>query len=238
MEEREVFARYAESGDRALRNAIAEKYLYLAEILAKKYAGRGVEYDDLYQVACMSVVKAVERFDPAMGLKFSSFAAPTVEGDLKHYFRDKSRAVRLPRRVALLASEIRAHMEERENAGLPPPSAAELAERLHVTEEDVVQAMEGVYHPVSLDTETPDGGRLYEVIADERDDYAAVDDADEMRAALSVLSDNERELVTLRFRAGKSQSEIAAKWGVSQMFVSRLERKVVQKLRAAFSRAD
>lgn len=238
MDDTVLFERYAETKDVALRNAIAEKYLYMAEIMAKKFANKGVEYDDLYQIAGLALVKAVERFDPKMGLKFVTFATPTITGEIKNYFRDKSRTVRLPRKYTGLAAEIRVKLGECERDGRKAPSAADLAADLGVSEEDVAQAMEAVYRPISLDMETEEGGLLYEIIPDERDDYAAFETSDAVRTAVAALSENERELVDLRFRAGKSQAEIAKKWGVSQMFVSRLERKVLLKLRAAFDAAE
>ena len=96
----ELFARYKETGDIALRNQIAEKYLYIAEILAKKFTGRGVEYDDLKQVAALALIRGIDRFDPDMGMQFSTFITPTVTGEIKNYFRDKSRMVKLPRRLS------------------------------------------------------------------------------------------------------------------------------------------
>jgi RNA polymerase sigma-B factor len=89
----QLFKQYKESGDIALRNRIAEKYLYIAEILAKKFTGRGVEYDDLYQVAAYALLRGVDRFDPSLGLQFTTFITPTITGEIQNYFRDKSRMV-------------------------------------------------------------------------------------------------------------------------------------------------
>ena len=102
-----LFERYKETGDIAVRNAIAEKYLYIADILAKKFVGRGVEYDDLKQVASYALLRGIDRFDPALGMQFTTFITPTITGEIKNYFRDKSRAVKLPRRLSELGASIR-----------------------------------------------------------------------------------------------------------------------------------
>ena len=107
MEDKELFQKYRETGDVSVRNEIVEKYLYIASVLAKKFVGRGVEYDDLYQVAALALIKGVERFDESKGLQFSTFITPTITGEIKNYFRDRSRLVHLPRRV----SELRVNLK-------------------------------------------------------------------------------------------------------------------------------
>lgn len=234
MNEQELFMEFARTRDATLRNRIIEKYLPYAEITAKKFAGKGVEYEDLYQVACLALVKAVDRFAPDKDLKFVTFAVPTITGEIKNYFRDKYRTVRLPRRFAPLAAKVRETIDGFEKQGLPPPTVREIAKILGEKEEDVLQALEATATAVSLDAENEEGSPLHDMIAASGDDYAAIDDADQMRAALSTLTEPERELVKLRFQNGVTQTEIAKKWGVSQMFVSRMEKKTIQKLRIAF----
>ena len=112
MEDGELFKRYRETGDIADRNRIVEKYLYIASVLAKKFVGRGVEYDDLFQVASLALMKGVERFDESKGLQFSTFITPTITGEIKNYFRDRSRLVHLPRRVAELRVKIKRAADE------------------------------------------------------------------------------------------------------------------------------
>ena len=232
MDETELFARYRATGDRRLRDEIVAKYLYIASILAKKFVGRGVEYDDLYQVASLALVKGIDRFDETKGLRFSTFITPTITGEIKNYFRDRSRLVHLPRKVFELRGALKQSAEKffAENGRLP--SARELAAMLGVSEEDVVNAAEagGV---VSLDkpADGAEGPALYETIPAERDDFERFENRDAVLAACSTLSERERELVRLRFGKELSQTETAKRMNVSQMYVSRMERKVLDKLK-------
>ena len=151
MNEEELFRKYRETGDVALRNQIVEKYLYIASVLAKKFVGRGVDYDDLYQVASLALIRGVDRFDERKGLKFSTFITPTITGEIKNYFRDRSRLVHLPRKVSELRVGIKRASEEFFAENGRKPTAAELAKKLGVTEEEVLRCSDagGV---VSLDT--------------------------------------------------------------------------------------
>ncbi len=234
MEERELFAEYKRSGDVALRNEIVERYLYIAAMIAKKFVGRGVEYDDLYQVAALALMKGVDRFDENMGVKFSTFITPTITGELKNYFRDRSRLIHLPRRVAELRSSIRKEADEIFSETGKSPTAKQLAERLNVTEEEVVSAMEagGV---VSLDQPIDNGERegsnFYEMIPADNSAFDEIEQRDALESAVRTLSDEERQLIAYRFQQELSQAETARRMNVSQMYVSRMERKILQKLR-------
>ncbi len=237
MEENELFERYKQTGDIALRNQIVEKYLYIAAVIAKKFVGRGVEYDDLYQVAALALVKGVDRFDASKGIKFSTFITPTVTGEIKNYFRDRSRLVHLPRKVAELRADIRQAAEAFMSEEGRTPTARELAARLGVSEEEVVGCAEaGV--TVSLDRPAEGGeGNFYEVLpASSENEFEKFEDRDAMRDALSTLSEAERTLIHLRFSEELSQVETAKRMNVSQMYISRLERKVLQKLKERMQR--
>ena len=133
MEDKELFRRYRETGDIALRNEIVENYLYIASVIAKKFVGRGVEYDDLYQVAALALLKGVDRFDETKGLQFSTFITPTITGEIKNYFRDRSRLVHLPRRVSELRVNLKKVADEFMTETGLRPTAKELAERLGVS---------------------------------------------------------------------------------------------------------
>ncbi len=233
MEERELFTRYRESGDIALRNEIAEKYLYIASVIAKKFAGRGVEYDDLYQVAALALIKGIDRFDPDAGVKFSTFITPTVTGEIKNYFRDRSRLVHLPRRIAELKTELKRKTEELAKALGRMPTACELAEAAGMSEEEVVRCLEA---GVTLSLDSPVGGeedglRFADILGDSGEDFERLEMADAVKTALGGLTETERTLVGLRYGKELSQMETAKRMNVSQMYVSRLERKVLQKLR-------
>lgn len=233
MEEKELFERYKQTGGVALRNQIVEKYLYIAAVIAKKFVGRGVEYDDLYQVAALALIKGVERFDPSKGIKFSTFITPTVTGEIKNYFRDRSRLVHLPRKVAELRTGIKKAAEELTSETGRTPTAKELAARLGVSEEEIVQSAEAGM-TVSLDRPLEDGeGSFYDVFAADsgEKEFEKFENRDALDAAVSGLSEAERTLVRLRFGEELSQTETAKRMNVSQMYISRLEHKVLQKLK-------
>ncbi len=233
MSEEELFRAYRETGDIALRNKIVEKYLYIASVLAKKFVGRGVEYDDLFQVASLALIRGVDRFDERKGLKFSTFITPTITGEIKNYFRDRSRLVHLPRKVSELRVSIKRASEEFLAENGRKPTAAELARTLGVSEEEVLRCSDagGV---VSLDTPVDregDGMSLHDVLPADDGIFEAIEDRDALVSALATLDAQERELVRCRFVKELSQVETAKRMGVSQMNVSRMERKVLQKLR-------
>ncbi len=233
MDERELFEKYRETGDIAIRNEIVEKYLYVASLLAKKFAGRGVEYDDLYQVAALALIKGVDRYDPSKGVRFTTFITPTITGEIKNYFRDRSRVIHLPRRVNELRSSIRRAAEELAVERGHDPSAKEIAERLGVTEEEVVRCAEagGV---VSLDHAISDeeSTTFHEVLAAEDDGgIERLENREALLSAMKGLSESERALLRYRFGEELSQAETARRMHVSQMYVSRLERKLLARLR-------
>ncbi len=230
-----LFRKYAETGDIAIRNKLVENYMYVAEILAKKFAGRGVEYDDLYQVATEALISGVEKFNPDLGIQFTTYITPTITGIIKNYFRDYSRAVRLPRRIYSLAVKVRNETNEYYKKHGAKPTVKQLSQKLGASEEDIIEAME--YHaPVSLDATVKgeDGeGLLYDVIPDTRDGFESFEDSESLRTEIKKLDPTEQRVVSLRFVDGKSQAEVGKILGVSQMFVSRAEKKIVEKLKDA-----
>ena len=233
----EMFRQYRKTGDKSVRNKLVENYMYIAEILAKKFAGRGVEYDDLLQVASEALILGVEKFDPDMGNQFTTYVTPTITGMIKNYFRDYSRSVRLPRRIYTLGTRIKNETNEYYKQYGVKPTVKQLAEKLGESEEAVMEAMES-RHPVSLDgtVQNEDGdGVLYDVIPDPVDSFEKFDDAQSLKDEIKKLSPTEQKVVALRFVQGKSQSEVGKILGVSQMFVSRAERKIVEKLKEALS---
>ena len=228
-----LFREYRRTGDVAVRNKLVENYIYVAEILAKKFTGRGVEYDDLLQVASEALIAGVEKFDPDMGVQFTTYITPTVTGIIKNYFRDFSRAVRPPRRIYSLSAKIRAESNEYFKEHGAKPTVKQLSSALGVSEELVMEALE-YRAPVSLDAKVSGGdgeGHLYDVIPDMTDGFESFEDSESLRSEISKLDPTEQKVVALRFVQGKSQSEVGKILGVSQMFVSRAERKIVEKLR-------
>ena len=230
----ELFKQYKESGDIALRNQIAEQYLYIADILAKKFVGRGVDFDDLRQVAAFALLRGIDRFDPDMGMQFTTFITPTITGEIKNYFRDKSRMVKVPRRLSELGAAIKSFSAKFEAENGVKPSVKTIAEVLQLSEEEVVQALE-IGGTLSLDgmagDEENDGKSLYSLLADEDDKYDRFETKEMLRAAMQDFSDTEKALIKYRYVDELSQSETSKRLGVSQMFVSRMERKLLLKLK-------
>lgn len=233
----ELFKLYKESGDDSIRNQIAEHYLYIAEILAKKFVGRGVDYDDLYQIAAMSLIRGIERFDPAQGVQFSTFITPTIAGEIKNYFRDSSRMVRVPRRLGELNLAIRKFSIEYEKEKGEKPKLQTIAKALNLAEEDVVKALE-VGGTISLDgmvansDDENENKSLYGVLASGEDVYERFETKDALLSAMQDFSEEEKLLIQCRFVDELSQSETALRLGgKSQMYVSRMERKLLEKLK-------
>ncbi len=231
----ELFKRYKESGDIALRNQIAEKYLYIADILAKKFVGRGVEYDDLKQVAAYALLRGIDRFDPEMGMQFTTFITPTITGEIKNYFRDKSRGMKIPRRLSEISVAVKKFSAAYEAESGEKPAVSHIAKSLSLTEEEVVKALE-IGGTLSLDgmAQGEDGGddrSLHALIADSEDSYEEFETKETLQAAMKNFSDTEKLLIKLRYVDELSQSETAKQLGVSQMFVSRMERKLLERLR-------
>jgi RNA polymerase sigma-B factor len=234
----ELFIQYKKTGDITLRNQIAEKYLYIADILAKKFVGRGVEYDDLKQVASLALLRGIDRFDPSLGMQFSTFITPTIAGEIKNYFRDKSRLVKIPRKIGELGAQVRKFSADYESKNGVKPGVKEISKGLNVSEELVVRSLE-VSGTVSLDSmrSNDDEGEqsLYGLIADTDNQYEEFETKEALRSAMDKLSETERLLVKYRFVDELSQSDTAKQLGVSQMFVSRLERKLLVKLKEILS---
>lgn len=243
ISDREIDARFADyrrTGNRALRDALVEEHVRLAEFLARRFQHRGEPLDDLRQVALVGLLKAVERFEPERGLQFSSFATPTIVGELKRHFRDKGWAVRVPRRVQELHLELDQTIAALTQELRRPPTMAEISSRVGVTEEDVLEAMEAnsLYRLSSLDTTRVDDDGGADASTDARvaeidEEYDAVEDRVEVGHLLAVLPARERRIVYLRFFEGRTQSEIANDIGISQMHVSRLLSRSLETLGAA-----
>lgn len=231
----ELFTQYKNTGDISLRNRIAEKYLYIADIIAKKFVGRGVEYDDLKQVASLALLRGIERFDPALGMQFTTFITPTITGEIKNYFRDKSRLLKVPRRLSELNITVRKFATEYETAEGVKPSVVQIAQSLGVSEEDVVRAME-IGMTTSLDGFVADAEKdneqsLYGVLADGEAQFEAFELKETLLSAMKDFTPSERRLIKYRYIDELSQNDTAKLLGVTQMFVSRTERKLLARLK-------
>lgn len=234
---------YEKTRNPALRDRIVEAYLYIAAIIARRFSGRGVDYDDLYQVASLALFKALERYDPDRGVKFVSFVTPTMVGEVKNYFRDRSRLIRLPRRGGELLKNLETAREELSFALGRQPTADELADRLGVGVEDILEALEmrGAVAPVSLDTlpsEDDESAPLSAYLGVEEGGYGEFERSDELERAMEQLDQRQKEIIRLRFFENRGQREVAEKIGISQMTVSRAERKALEILRQLLSKGE
>lgn len=231
-----LLAQYAQSRAPDLRDAIVEAYLYIAEIVARKFSGRGVDYDDLYQVAALALVKGIDRFDVDKGIKFASFITPTMVGEVRNYFRDRSRTIRLPRRSAQMARELREAKARLEQQLGRSPRVDELAEAMGVSEADVLEALElgNAMTPASLDAQVNEEDSetsLSNFLGFSDPGYSSFEQNDMLKRAMSALDDRQRAVIAARFFEGRSQREVAAQLDISQMTVSRIERQALKCLR-------
>jgi RNA polymerase sigma-B factor len=237
QEDRRLLTRYHTGGDPAAREQLVERFLPLARQLARRYQRGGEQLDDLVQVASLGLLKAIDRFDPARETAFSSFAVPTILGELKRHFRDKGWSVRVPRDLQELAVRVDRVGDQmaRELGRAPTPD--EIAESIGASTEQVLEAREAAaaYRAVSLDRprdedEEGDGG-IADSVGAEDPGYRLAEDAATVERLMRVLTEREREVLRLRFEEDLTQSEIGARVGVSQMHVSRLIRQAVARLR-------
>ena len=233
---RTKFEEYAKTRDSALRDQLITAHMGLAEYLARRFTNRGEPLDDLVQVASLGLLKAVDRFDPERGLEFSTYATPTIVGELKRHFRDKGWAVRVPRRVQELHLRLGSVVSTLSQELGRSPTIGEIARAAAVSEEEVLEAIEAghAYRFTSLDA--PAGGDEDASLASQlgSEDQALIDS--EHRVTLSPLiaqfPPRERMILHLRFFEGLTQSEIAGRLGISQMHVSRLLARSLAQLRS------
>ena len=231
-----VFTDYASSRDSGLRDQLIEAHIGLAEYLARRFANRGEPLDDLVQVASLGLVKAVERFDPARGLEFTTFATPTIVGELKRHFRDKGWAVRVPRRVQELHLRITRVIDDLSNELGRSPNVDEIAVRAGTTEDEVIEAIDAgsAYRSTSLDAGRSDDDEspgLLGQLGDLDPELARSELRTTLGPLIAALPEREQVMLYLRFYEGLTQSEIAKRLGISQMHVSRLLARSLQQLR-------
>lgn len=238
----EQFREYRRSGARELRNALVEEHIGFADFLARRFANRGEPIDDLRQVALIGLVKAVERFDPERGVTFTSFAVPTITGEIKRHFRDRTWSVRVPRNLQELTLEIERARNELGHALGRSPTVSEIARHLDATDEEVLEGLEAatLYRSGSLDAPVPGGeGRTVgDRIPAVVDEQAEAENRTLVRQLLERLPLRERRIVYLRYFEGLTQNEIADRMGISQMHVSRLLAKSLEQLAHAVGEAD
>lgn len=230
-----LFKEYSETKSIDVRNTLVNHYLYIAQVVAKKFAGRGIDYEDLLQVASLALIKAIERYEIEKGYKFSSFATPTIVGEVKNYFRDKMRIMRFPRRDSEELKKIENAQVILEQKLLRTPKPDEIAKEAGVSTERVLELLEArsASYVTSLDSylNDEDNTDLLTFLGEEDRGYDDIENSDFFKKALSKLSEDEKKIIIGRYVNGLSQRAIAEKLNVSQMYVSRMERKILDKLR-------
>jgi RNA polymerase sigma-B factor len=238
-EERALFQRYAATGDPLLRERLIERFLPLARQIARRYQRAEEPLDDLLQVAALGLVKAVDGFDPTRDVAFSSYAVPTILGEVKRHFRDRTWAVRVPRDLQELALKVDRLVGELTIELRRQPTISELAAGAGAGEEQVLEAREaaGAYRATSFDAPRGLDGEPGETLGDsvggDEDGFALAEDRAMLAALMRAISPREREVLRLRFEEDLTQAEIGERIGVSQMQVSRLIRQAVERLRVA-----
>jgi len=219
----------------ALRDRAIEGWLPLAQHLARRYGGRGEPADDLFQVAVVGLIKAVDRFQADRGVDFAAFAIPTIVGEVKRHFRDRTWAIRVPRRLQELRLEITAANNTLTHTLGRAPTVADIAAHLEITEEEVLEGLEGAraYNTASLSAPLTDDGAtsLADTLGDEDHGFELAELRISLGPAIAALDEREQRILAMRFHGNLTQTEIAEQIGISQMHVSRLLTKALAKLR-------
>ncbi|MBE6480051.1 MAG: SigB/SigF/SigG family RNA polymerase sigma factor, partial [Olsenella sp.] len=215
---RELFRRYREEGDDEARQQLVVNHLNLVRFLAAKFKNRGEPLEDLIQVGTIGLIKAIDRFDTERGLEFTTYATPTILGEIKRHFRDKGWSVRVPRRLQELSAKVNQASEELTNELSRSPSVAEVAERLGVSVDEVLEAMESSSAYSSVPLEGDGGGdedspSVIDTFATEDAELAGADDRIDLEEAISSFSPREQEVLRLRFSDGLTQAQIAERLG-------------------------
>lgn len=224
-----------------IREELVRLHLPLVEHLTRGFLNRGEPYDDLLQVGTIGLIKAIDRFDTDRGVEFSTYATPTIVGEIKRYFRDKGWAIRVPRRLQELRISISAVTADLTQAHGRSPTIAEIARTVGVTDEEVIEGLESAnaYTTLSLDA-TPSSSEesalsMFDTLGEDDLALEHVDNRESIKPLLEQLDPREKHILTLRFFRGMTQSEIATEIGISQMHVSRLLTKTLTSLRSSLS---
>ena len=235
---RRWFAQYAKTKDPKLRDELVVTHLNLVRYLAVRFANRGESIDDLIQVGTVGLIKAIDRFDTERGVEFTTYATPTIIGEIKRHFRDKGWAVKVPRRLQELNLAVNRAVENLSIELGRAATVADLATRLGATDEEIIEAQElgQAYNVLSLDSElaAEDEARsatLLDYVGTEDTELELFEDKANLESAFHVLDPRERIIVYLRFYENVSQTEIAKRLNVSQMHVSRLQARALSKLK-------
>lgn len=227
--------------DESIREQLVQLHMPLVEYLARRFKGRGEPLDDLVQVASMGLLKAIDRFDPERGVEFSTYATPTIVGELKRYFRDRGWAIRIPRRLQEIGLQLAKVVPKLSQELGRSPTVADIAKRTGLSEEEILEAMNAsqAYSLVSLDAPTgEDGSDSMSRLGAEDESLELFEEWSSVAHLLERLPTRERRILYLRFVTGQTQSQIAEQLGISQMHVSRLLAKTLVQLREQAKAAE
>jgi RNA polymerase sigma-B factor len=239
-EDRELFLRHQRDRDPLAREALVQRFMPLARQLARRYQRADEPLEDLVQVAALGLIKAIDRFSPEREVAFSSYAVPTILGELKRHFRDRTWAVRVPRDLQELSLKVDRAVSELARESHKSPSVAQIAERVGATEELVLEALEasGAYRATSFDApraggEDDSGDSLGDAVGHTDLGFGLAEDRATLDRLMQSIGPREREVLRLRFVEDMTQAEIGERIGVSQMQISRLIRQSLSRLRSA-----
>lgn len=226
------YIRQAKKGDEKAKEIIFTSNTPLIKSIIKRFKNKGVEYDDLYQIASIGFIKAINNFDESFNVKFSTYTVPMVIGEIKRYIRDNG-AIKVARNLKILANKINKYIDEFQTKNNNPPKVEDLAKVFSVTEEEIVIAMDSTKMPLSIYDKFDDEEEGLELI-----DKITLDDTEDkivdrlhVKNIIYTLSEREQKIIMLRFFRDKTQSEVAKTLGISQVQVSRLENKIIEKIR-------
>jgi RNA polymerase sigma-B factor len=238
VREQELLRRYHCDGDTRARDQLAEEMLPLARALAGRYAGRGEPLDDLLQVACVGIMKAIEGFDLEREVRFSSYATPTVLGEIKRHFRDRTWSIRVPRGLQELQLEVAKKRDQLTSELGRSPTISELADAVEAPFDEVLATVQsaGARRTRSLDEPTGEDVTLADSIGGRDVELERAEMRVLLDEAMDVLSERDREVLRLRFAEDLTQTEISKRIGVSQMQISRIIRQSIAKLRLDIER--
>jgi RNA polymerase sigma-B factor len=223
-----------------LRNKIFSEHEYIAEIIAKKYVNRGIEYEDLYQIACIGLIYSIDRYDYEKGFEFTTFATPTILGEIKKYFRDKSWTLKIPRRIQELSKKISIARNELSQSLQRAPTIEEIAVSLKSTEEEILEAMEAsnAFSPKSIDSNNNDKTseekelNFLEMYGEEDNQFKDFENKDFVERVMKKLNPLEKEIINKRYLIDeKTQVELSKEIDISQVTISRIEKKILEKFK-------
>lgn len=238
---RALFITYEKNRDRELRDRLIENYLYIPKILSRKYRRINGDNEDIFQVACLGLIYAVDRFDASRGYSFDTFATPTIIGEIKRHYRDREWLIRIPRKIQDLNREVNQTRTMLEHQMMRSPTISEIATYLEISEESIIESMESnkAYYPKSLSMEYKNGADgqevcLMDLLGASDNNIQNIENIDLLKKKFEALNPIEKIIIKQRFFNEKTQKEVALLINKSQMTVSRIEKKAMQKLKDEF----